>query len=93
MNRNLRRRVEAVVPVTDPELQARLEEVLQVNLADDVLAWELGPDAVWTKVPTTEGSRPTPPCRSAPVSAREVAGEPSPAPASRPRRRPQHLPG
>jgi polyphosphate kinase len=55
MNRNLRRRVEAVVPVTDPELQARLEEVLQVNLADDVLAWELGPDAVWTKVPTTRG--------------------------------------
>jgi polyphosphate kinase len=53
MNRNLRRRVEAVAPVTDPELQARLEEVLQVNLADDVLAWQLGPDAVWSKVPTT----------------------------------------
>jgi polyphosphate kinase len=56
MNRNLRRRVEAVVPVTDPALQARLEEVLQVNLADDVLAWELGPDAVWSRVPTTDGT-------------------------------------
>jgi polyphosphate kinase len=55
MSRNLRRRVEAVVPVTDPALQARLEEVLQANLADDVLAWELGPDAVWTKVPTERG--------------------------------------
>ncbi|WP_342674212.1 RNA degradosome polyphosphate kinase [Nitriliruptor alkaliphilus] len=56
MNRNLRRRVEAVVPVTDPALQAQLEEILQVNLADDVLAWELGPDAVWSKVPTTDGT-------------------------------------
>jgi polyphosphate kinase len=55
MNRNLRRRVEAVTPVTDPQLQGRLEEVLRVNLADDVLAWELGADAVWTKVPTVRG--------------------------------------
>jgi polyphosphate kinase len=56
MSRNLRRRVEAVTPVTDPDLQARLEEVLQVNLTDDVLAWELGADAVWRKVPTTTGT-------------------------------------
>jgi polyphosphate kinase len=55
MNRNLRRRVEAVTPVTDPVLQDRLEEILRVNLADDRLAWELGPDAVWTKVPTVRG--------------------------------------
>ncbi|MTV26551.1 RNA degradosome polyphosphate kinase [Nitriliruptoraceae bacterium ZYF776] len=56
MNRNLRRRVEAVTPVEDPALQARLEEILRVNLADDVLAWELGPDAVWTKIPTVTGT-------------------------------------
>jgi polyphosphate kinase len=56
MNRNLRRRVEAVTPVTDPDLQARLEEVLQVNLDDDTLAWELGPDAVWRKVPNATGT-------------------------------------
>ncbi|MEX0835286.1 MAG: RNA degradosome polyphosphate kinase [Nitriliruptor sp.] len=55
MSRNLRRRVEAVVPVTDPQLRARLEEILAVNLADDVLAWELGPDAAWTKVATVDG--------------------------------------
>ncbi len=54
MPRNLGSRVECVAPVTDPELQARLEEILLVNLADDVLAWELGPDG-WTKVPTTIG--------------------------------------
>jgi polyphosphate kinase len=71
MNRNLRRRVEAVVPVTDPALQARLEEVLQVNLADDVLAWELGPDAVWTRITTTRGVETHPTLQE---RARERAG-------------------
>ena len=55
MPRNLDRRVEAVVPVTDPDLQARLEEILAVNLADDMLAWELASDATWRKVPTSIG--------------------------------------
>jgi polyphosphate kinase len=55
MPRNLDRRVEAIAPVTDPAMQARLEEILQVNLADDLLAWELGPDSVWRRVPTFEG--------------------------------------
>jgi polyphosphate kinase len=50
MPRNLDRRVEALVPVVDPELQARLQEVLEVNLADDVLAWELQPDGTWRHV-------------------------------------------
>jgi polyphosphate kinase len=54
MPRNLDRRVECVVPVTAPELALRLEEILAVNLADDVLAWELGSDG-WHKVPTTVG--------------------------------------
>jgi polyphosphate kinase len=51
MPRNLDRRVEALVPVTDPELQARLDEILEVNLADDTLAWTLGADGHWTHVP------------------------------------------
>jgi polyphosphate kinase len=54
MTRNLDRRVECVAPVTDPELTARLEEILFVNLADDALAWELAPNG-WTKVPTKIG--------------------------------------
>ena len=54
MPRNLGGRVECVAPVSDPELQARLEEIILANLADDVLAWDLGPDG-WTKVPTTIG--------------------------------------
>jgi polyphosphate kinase len=51
MQRNLDRRVECVAPVADPELAFRLEEMLAVALADDVLAWELGPSG-WHKVPT-----------------------------------------
>src|ERR1700694_5609082 len=55
MDRNLDRRVEAVVPVGDAELCARLDEVLALTLADDVLAWELGPDGCWSKVPSKKG--------------------------------------
>lgn len=55
MPRNLDRRVEAVVPVVDAKLRVRLAEILDISLADDVLAWELGPDGTWRKVPTTVG--------------------------------------
>jgi polyphosphate kinase len=51
MHRNLDRRVEALVPVDDPALRDLLEEVLAVNLADDCLAWVLGPDGAWTPGP------------------------------------------
>jgi polyphosphate kinase len=54
MQRNLDRRVECVAPVFDAELQARLDEMLEIALADDVLAWELG-TAGWHKVPTVDG--------------------------------------
>jgi polyphosphate kinase len=56
MQRNLDRRVEALVPVTDPSLTTRLDEILQVLLEDDTLAWTLGPDGSWSKVQTERGS-------------------------------------
>jgi polyphosphate kinase len=55
MPRNLDRRVEALTPVTDAALRARIVEILDVELSDDVLAWELAADGAWTKVPTTRG--------------------------------------
>ncbi|MGM0617156.1 MAG: RNA degradosome polyphosphate kinase [Actinomycetota bacterium] len=55
MTRNLSRRVEALTPVEDPRLQRRLEEILAVNLADDVLAWELGADGRWRRVACLQG--------------------------------------
>jgi polyphosphate kinase len=51
MPRNLDRRVEVLTPVVDPDLQARLDEVLECELADDVLAWTLGTDGRWTRAP------------------------------------------
>jgi polyphosphate kinase len=55
MPRNLDRRVECMVEVADPLLQARLQEILAVNLLDDVLAWNLQPDGTYQKLPTVEG--------------------------------------
>jgi polyphosphate kinase len=55
MQRNLDRRVEAVVPVTDARLRERLSEILDITLADDVLAWELCADGGWQRVPTRRG--------------------------------------
>jgi polyphosphate kinase len=55
MPRNLDRRVEVVVPVTDSKLRQRLSHIMETSWADDVLAWELGADGVWQRVPTVEG--------------------------------------
>jgi polyphosphate kinase len=55
MGRNLDRRVEVVVPVHDPELQARLFEVLDLAFADETNAWELGPDRRWRRVRNVHG--------------------------------------
>jgi len=54
MPRNLDRRVEAMLRVTDARMRARLDEILDINLSDDVLAWTLEPDGTWRKVPTGE---------------------------------------
>jgi len=55
MERNLDRRIEVLVPVGDADLQARLVEVLELNLADDTNAWELGADGRWARVPRRKG--------------------------------------
>jgi polyphosphate kinase len=55
MQRNLNNRVEALVPVTDPRLKYRIEEILEVEMADDVLAWTAAPDGSWSKVASEIG--------------------------------------
>ena len=50
MERNLDRRVEALAPVTDADSQARLRTILEVMLADDRRAWQLGNDDSWRRV-------------------------------------------
>src|SRR6202158_3557685 len=55
MQRNLDRRVEAVVPVGDAKLRKRLSEILETLLAADVLAWHVWREGVWQRVPTVRG--------------------------------------
>lgn len=55
MPRNLDRRVEALAPVEGPDLQFRLDEILDVVLSDDNLAWHLQPDGSWRRVASTTG--------------------------------------
>jgi polyphosphate kinase len=55
MQRNLDRRVEVLVPVSDAELCQRLRGILEVEMADDVLAWELHGKGTWQKVPSVKG--------------------------------------
>ena len=55
MPRNFDKRVEAVIPVESDELCARLQEILDLCLDDDLHSWELGPDCTWTKVSTSKG--------------------------------------
>jgi polyphosphate kinase len=49
MERNLDRRVEAVVPVEDPEARERIGEIVRIMLADDRRSWQLGSDAIWRR--------------------------------------------
>jgi polyphosphate kinase len=55
MERNLDRRIEVLFPVTDVELQARVLEVLDLNLADDTNSWALDATGTWSRVPALEG--------------------------------------
>jgi polyphosphate kinase len=55
MPRNLDKRVEAMLRVTEPRIRSRIDEILELNAADDVLAWTLERDGTWRKVPTVTG--------------------------------------
>ena len=55
MPRNLIRRIEALVAVVNPELRHRLDQVLEYNLKDDTLAWDLLPDGSWERTHSQGG--------------------------------------
>jgi polyphosphate kinase len=44
-----------MIPVVDDEARRQLDEVLEINLADDVQAWSLGIDGEWNRIPTVKG--------------------------------------
>ena len=63
--RNLDRRVEAMIPVADPDAVDRLEEILAFDLADDMQSWSLSSDGAWHRIrrcwrtpPRPAGKRP-----------------------------------
>ncbi|MBA3430799.1 MAG: RNA degradosome polyphosphate kinase [Actinobacteria bacterium] len=47
MERNLDRRVEALVKIKRPDMQERLESVLRIAYEDNMSAWTLCPDGTW----------------------------------------------
>jgi polyphosphate kinase len=59
MERNLDRRVEVLVPVTDPELRTHLRDVvLETLLADMARAWILTPSGSYQRAVVPEGATP-----------------------------------
>ena len=55
MDRNLDRRVEAMVPVEDADARARIVEILDIMLEDDRRSWQLGPNATWRRTEEIQG--------------------------------------
>ena len=56
MERNLDRRIEAVVPIDDPKLRDRLVEIMRLTFLDETNTWLLGPDRRWRRL-STAGAR------------------------------------
>ncbi len=53
MHRNLDRRIEALISISDPTQCELLIENIDLAMADDVAAWELGANGSWTRAKPT----------------------------------------
>ncbi|WP_408909607.1 RNA degradosome polyphosphate kinase [Streptomyces solicavernae] len=58
MHRNLDRRIEALVRVTDPAHRAALNRLLETGMSDTTASWHLGPDGDWTRQAIDPEGRP-----------------------------------
>ncbi|HBL27921.1 MAG TPA: polyphosphate kinase 1 [Acidobacteria bacterium] len=58
MSRNLDARVEAIVPVEDPRLQEELQGILDLQLADNVKAWDMQSDGSYRQRSPSPGDEP-----------------------------------
>jgi polyphosphate kinase len=58
MPRNFHRRVEVLVPIVDPVLRQRVEEIAALTFADNQKTWELGSDGSYAKLAPTSGQAP-----------------------------------
>jgi len=60
MQRNLDRRMESVTPVTDPKLQAELEQTLRIYEEDNITTWDMLPDGRYRRRKPKKGQNPKP---------------------------------
>ena len=58
MHRNLDRRVEALVRLTDRRHLTDVENLMALGASDDYAHWRLGPDGRWTRMATTDDGEP-----------------------------------
>jgi polyphosphate kinase len=58
MHRNLDRRIETLLRVTDPGHIAALNGLLETGMSDATASWHLGPDGDWTRVALDAEGRP-----------------------------------
>jgi polyphosphate kinase len=79
MPRNLDRRVEVMVPISDPELAAELRSTLDLIMADNVQAWSLAADGSWARRFPADGEQPIDSQHLLMDRARERAGSKPPA--------------
>ena len=77
MARNLDNRVELVTPIEDPIARRELQAVIDLQLSDTDLAWELQADGRWTRVLPPPGVEPVNSQRALMDRAR-AAGRPEP---------------
>ncbi len=58
MQRNLDRRVETIMPVSDPTLKQELEETLRIYETDNCSAWDMQPDGKYVRRRPGKGQKP-----------------------------------
>jgi polyphosphate kinase len=58
MSRNLDARVEAAVPIENPRLQEELQAILDLQLADNVKAWDMLADGSYVQRQPAPGEEP-----------------------------------
>ncbi len=58
MKRNLDRRMETIVPISDPEIKAELEEILSVYERDNIFSWDMMPDGRYVRRKPVNGEEP-----------------------------------
>ena len=60
MRRNLDRRMETIMPVSDPAIKQELEEILTVYEQDNITAWDMQPDNTYVRRSPAPGEEPRP---------------------------------